>query len=178
MENVKAIKATMAGLVGLLTGLWGWMGWLVVSWVGCMILDYISGTAAAKRNGTWSSRVFRDGAWHKGGMILVVAVAGMCDLVLRVMLGHIPMVALPFEYKCMVTPMVLIWYIVGELGSVAENAAAMGAPVPKWLVDMLASTKEAVDRAGEHAVDEGEAHASGLPDEVVDHLTGRFTDVE
>ena len=163
MENVKAIKAAMAGLVGLLTGLWDWMGWLVIGWIGCMILDYISGTAAASRSGAWRSAKARDGIWHKAGMVFVVAVAGICDLVLRVMLAHIPMVALPFEYKCVLTPMILVWYIVEELGSVAENAAAMGAPVPKWLVDMLATAKEAVDKAGEQAAGEDEAKTTRLP---------------
>lgn len=45
--------------------------------------------------------------------------------------------------------MVLVWYIVTELGSIAENGAAMGAPVPKWLVKLLAMSKSAVDGAGD-----------------------------
>ena len=39
-------------------------------------------------------------------------------------------------------PVVLVWYIFTELGSIAENAAAMGAPVPGWLVRILAQGKE------------------------------------
>ena len=42
-----------------------------------------------------------------------------------------------------------MWYIVTELGSMAENAAAMGAPVPKWLTKLLALSKGAVDGAGD-----------------------------
>ena len=41
-----------------------------------------------------------------------------------------------------VLPVVLVWYIFTELGSIAENAAAMGAPVPGWLVRILAQGKE------------------------------------
>ena len=177
METVKAIKAAMAGLVGLLTGLWGWMGWLAFGWVICMGLDYLSGSAAASRAGAWRSAKARDGIWHKAGMVFVVAVAGICDLVLRVMLANIPMVALPFEYKCVLTPMILVWYIVEELGSVAENAAAMGAPVPKWLVGMLASVQETVDKAGEQAT-AGNDPETGLPDPAVEYLENRFNDVE
>ena len=51
--------------------------------------------------------------------------------------------------------MVLVWYIVTELGSMAENAAVMGAPVPKWLVKLLAVSKGAVDTAGEQLSGDG-----------------------
>ena len=33
----------------------------------------------------------------------------------------------------MFTSLVAIWYIFTELGSVIENCARLGAPVPKWL---------------------------------------------
>ena len=42
----------------------------------------------------------------------------------------------------LVLPVVLVWYIFTELGSIAENAAAMGAPVPEWLLKLLAEGKE------------------------------------
>ena len=47
-------------------------------------------------------------------------------------------------------PMVLVWYILTELGSILENAAAMGAPVPEFLIRILANAKDTVeDAAGE-----------------------------
>lgn len=46
----------------------------------------------------------------------------------------------------MVLPVVLVWYIFTELGSIAENAAAMGAPVPGWLVRILAQGKEGAEK--------------------------------
>jgi phage-related holin len=42
---------------------------------------------------------------------------------------------------------VLAWYIVTEAGSVLENAARLGAPVPRWLRRMLKEGREAVDKA-------------------------------
>ena len=45
-----------------------------------------------------------------------------------------------------VLPVVLVWYIFTELGSIAENAAAMGAPVPGWLVRILAQGKEGAEK--------------------------------
>ncbi len=53
------------------------------------------------------------------------------------------------QYTGLVSPVVLVWYIVTELGSMAENAANMGAPVPGWLLRLLAVSKNAIDSVGE-----------------------------
>ena len=47
--------------------------------------------------------------------------------------------------------MVLVWYILTELGSVLENAAAMGAPVPEFLIRILANAKDTVENAAGEA---------------------------
>ena len=47
-----------------------------------------------------------------------------------------------FDFEGVVLPVVLVWYIFTELGSIAENGAAMGAPVPSWLLSLLAESKE------------------------------------
>ena len=147
-RRVDSIRAA-AAVVGLLTGLWGWLGWLVVGWVACMVLDYVTGSAAACHDGDWSSRQAREGIWHKAGMIVVVVVAGGADLLLSLVLDVLPVIALPVQYPGLVCPVVLVWYIITELGSITENAVAMGALVPAWLVRLLAAGKEAVDRAGD-----------------------------
>ena len=148
-KTINQIKAAVAGLLGLLTGLWGWLGWLVVGWIGCMALDYITGSMAAAKEGEWSSAKAREGIWHKCGMIVVVLVAAGADMLLSLVLAHLPLVELPIQYPGLVCPVVLVWYIVTELGSMAENAAVMGAPVPQWLVKLLAMSKDMVDQAGD-----------------------------
>lgn len=148
-KMVNQIKAAVAAAVGLLTGLWGWLGWLVVGWIGCMALDYITGSMAAAKEGEWSSAKAREGIWHKCGMIVVVVVAAGADLLIEIVLTNLPVLALPIQYPGLVCPVVLVWYIVTELGSMAENAAVMGAPVPQWLVKLLAMSKDMVDKAGD-----------------------------
>lgn len=148
-KTINQIKAAVAGLLGLLTGLWGWLGWLVVGWIGCMALDYITGSMAAAKEGEWSSARAREGIWHKCGMIVVVLVAAGADMLLSLVLAHLPLLELPIQYAGLVCPVVLVWYIVTELGSIVENAVAMGAPVPQWLVKLLAMSKGMVDQAGE-----------------------------
>lgn len=149
-HHIVSIKAAVAAVTGALTGLWGWMGWLVVGWIICMVLDYITGSAAAAKGGAWSSAKAREGIWHKAGMIVVVVVAAGADLLLATVLAHLPAIQLPVEYSGLICPIVLVWYIITELGSMAENAAEMGAPVPSWLLALLEVTQDAVDNAGDN----------------------------
>ena len=58
--------------------------------------------------------------------------------------ANLPGLELPFDG--VVLPVVLVWYIFTELGSIAENAAAMGAPVPGCLVKILAEGKGKVEK--------------------------------
>ena len=148
MENNNiflAVKAAIVGIFGAFGAAFGWLGWLVLAWVVCMVVDYISGSSAAMKAGQWSSAKARGGIWHKAGMIVVVIVAAVADKVLAIVLANIP--GLPVEYTVLLLPMVLVWYILTELGSILENAAAMGAPVPEFLVNILAAAKEKVEVA-------------------------------
>ena len=121
-------KAAVAAACGAFTAVFGWLGWLVLAWGACMALDWASGSAAAACRGQWSSAAARAGIWHKAGMVVVVLVSALTDGVLGMAVANLPVV--------------LVWYIFTELGSIAENAAAMGAPVPAWLVKLLAEGKE------------------------------------
>lgn len=146
------VKAALAALVGGISAAFGWLGWLVLIWAGCMVMDYITGSAGAMRTGDWDSATARSGIWHKAGMIVVVIVAALCDSVISLMLAHVPVV-LPFKYKVMIVPIVLIWYIFTELGSIAENAVKMGANVPAALVAILKAGKLAAEKALPEAAD-------------------------
>ena len=155
-HHIIEIKAAVAAVSGALTGLWGWMGWLVLGWIVCMVLDYVTGSAAAAKGGAWSSAKAREGIWHKAGMIVVVVVSALADLLLSTVLEHLPGLDLPVEFGGLICPIVLVWYIITELGSMAENAADMGAPVPGWLLKLLEAGREAIDQAGEELNKDGE----------------------
>ena len=148
MENNNiflAVKAAIVGIFGAFGAAFGWLGWLVLAWVACMVVDYISGSSAAMQAGQWSSAKARSGIWHKGGMLVVVVVAAVADNVLALVVASIPSISI--DYTVLLLPMVLVWYILTELGSILENAAAMGAPVPEFLIRILASAKEKVEAA-------------------------------
>ena len=168
-ENIAlSVKAGVTGVLSVLTALWGWFGWLTLAWILLMLADWLVGSAAAAKQGRWSSAKMREGAWHKGGMIIVVCVALMADWLIGSLISHLPGVTLPFEYTVLIGPMTIVWYIIGELGSLAEHAVNMGAKVPGWLPRILDISREAVDAAGDAVAHEHAEHTEGHEDEEAD----------
>lgn len=150
LENkVNAWKAAISAVLAAMTALWGWFGWMVLAWVACMAIDYITGYSAAAKNGEWSSTVAREGLWHKAGCIFAVLAAGILDAVMGYLLSNIQGLKLPFTYTVLVCPLVVAWYILMELGSILENVGEMGAPLPEFLKKMILVLKGTVDTTGD-----------------------------
>lgn len=147
METVNHTRISLTALLSALGVSLGWKGVLVLAWVSLMALDYFTGTCAALKAGTWSSRRAREGAWHKGGAIIVVMVSAIADALLLVICGNIPM--LNIVWPGILLPLLLAWYIITELGSILENAIALGANPPRWLSAVLKKTLQAVDELGD-----------------------------
>ena len=147
-----AVKAAITAALGAFSAFWGWLGWLVAAWVVLMALDYITGTAAAMKNGEWASQTAREGIWHKAGEVVVVIIAAFADGLLSIIMEQLPMVEIALPEIGLLLPLVLVWYAITELGSIAENAQRMGAPIPAWLVKLMANGKDAVDAAGDKLI--------------------------
>ena len=146
-DKAIAIRGAIAAVIAFGSALFGWVGWIVVIWLGTMLLDYLTGTWAAMSCGEWASSIARQGLWHKLGSIVAVCVAALCDIALGVIVGQFGE-ALPFEYRSLITPIVGLWYIFTELGSITENAARLGAPMPAFLLRIIAKAREAAEDAG------------------------------
>ena len=147
-EKIKGWKAAASAAAAVLTTLWGWFGWLMIAWIVCMALDVFTGMAVGIKKGEWSSKTAREGLGHKIGCVAAVAVSGILDMVVGQILKGLPQFELPFEYTVLLCPMVTVWYILTEAGSIIENAGDMGAPIPIWLKRAVASLREHVDEKG------------------------------
>ena len=82
-------------------------------------------------------------------MILVVCIALVADWLIGSILGHIPAVSLPFDYSVLLAPLVIVWYIIGELGSLAEHAVTFRGAGALLAVQYFGNRQNAVDAAGE-----------------------------
>ena len=63
--------------------------------------------------------------------MVIVIVALVADWLIGQIVANIPGITLPFQYTVLLAPLVIVWYIIGELGSLAEHAVTFGAPVPE-----------------------------------------------
>ena len=142
------IKAALTAVVAFLTALWGWTGWAIFIWLACIFLDYVAGSLAAKKDNNWSSAIAREGCWHKLGEIFAVCVAALCDIALTVIMKGTG-IDIPIDVGPLVTPIVLLWYILTEIGSIIENCGKLGAPVPKWFSDYVEKQKDKIDKQNE-----------------------------
>ena len=145
-ERAKEISGVVAAAIGFMTALWGWAGWAVMVWAALILIDYITGSMAAKREKNWSSAIARDGLWHKAGEIFAVLTAALCDIALKAVVEESG-ITFPFEISMIVTPIVLLWYILTEAGSIIENCGRLGAPVPSWFKKRVDTYKQAIDKA-------------------------------
>ena len=150
-ERAQDIKGAVVALIAFLTALWGWIGWAILLLALAMLVDYITGSAAAKGNGEWSSEVARAGLRHKLGEIIAVGAAAFADLGVRVALHTADMLPLIGEvgWPDCFTLIVTLWYLFTEIGSIIENAGELGAPIPDWLKKGIAVLQNTAAKVGE-----------------------------
>ena len=94
----------------------------------------------------------REGLWHKLGEIFAVLVAALCDIALGVVITGTG-IQLGFDISSFITPIVLTWYILTELGSIIENCGKLGAPIPKWFKQYVDKAKNTIDAQKNAATD-------------------------
>lgn len=151
-ETALEIKAFFTAIAAFGTALFGWVGWIVVVWLCALVLDYITGSAAAAKNGEWSSKKAREGLWHKLGSIAAVLVAALCDIALGVIIDGMGAQVIADWLGgniTFITPVVCIWYIITEAGSILENADKLGAKIPKFLSNRLEKLRDSVEEKTE-----------------------------
>lgn len=149
-DRLSEIKGVLVAVFTFLTALWGWLGWAILLLAFAMLMDYITGSAAAKAKGEWSSEKAREGIRHKVGEIIAVGAAAFADLGVEVALHSVDLLPLfsSIGWPHCFTLIVTLWYLFTELGSIVENAGELGAPIPAWLRKGVAVLQTKADEAG------------------------------
>lgn len=147
------IKGAITAVFAFGTALFGWVGWIIIVWLAAMVLDYLTGTWAAMYKGEWSSSKARQGLWHKLGSIVGILTAALSDFALAII---IPQLGFSFDYPTIITPIVAIWYIFTELGSIFENIDKLGSKVPGFLRKLVEKVKDKFEKIGNDIVDKNE----------------------
>ena len=150
-----AIQGAVAAFIAWLSAKLGILLPVMCVLMGMMIIDYITGMLASKRESLeppddptygWSSRRGAEGIIKKVGYLCVIAVAMVVDyLILRVSAET----GFEVSAKAFFGLLVAIWYILNEILSIIENAGRMGSPVPEWLMRYVSVLKNKIDSQGD-----------------------------
>lgn len=105
-------------------------------------LDYLTGTIAAKMHKEWSSKVAREGIWHKVGIIIAILLAALLDVVVILVTRG---AGITYKAGGLFVFLVSVCYILTEFGSILENLKKMGVYVPEILTRGFATFKHTFD---------------------------------
>ncbi len=133
MEQLKYIATIIGAFIGGIIG--GYDGFLYAL-VAMMVIDYISGVLVAINSKSWSSAIGSKGITKKVYILLMVIVGNIVDT--RI-LGQ----------GNAVRTSVIFFYFTNELGSIIENAARLGLPVPQKLVEVMIQLRNNEKKAGD-----------------------------
>lgn len=112
-----------------------------------MIIDYISGMLAAKKEALenpgnsrygWSSKKSVLGIYKKLGYMLTILVAVSIDYLIFKFAQEI---GLEFGSNTIFGLLVTVWFIINELLSILENVGRMGTELPDFLKRVLSELK-------------------------------------
>lgn len=157
MKNVKILsraQAVTSAVAAWLLAKMGLLFYVMIVLFGAMILDYITGMLAAKREAInhpddptygWSSKRGAEGIIKKVGYVCIIAVAMAADWII---FNVAATVGIDVKLKAFFGILTAVWYVLNELLSIIENAGRMGAPVPEWLTKNIAALKKSIDDQG------------------------------
>ena len=145
------VQAVAAAIIAWLSARLGILLPVMCVLLTAMVLDYITGMLASKREALehpddpaygWSSRRGAEGIIKKVGYLCIIAAAMIVDYII---LSVAVQAGIEVALKAFFGLLVAVWYILNELLSIIENAGRMGAPVPDWLAKYVAVLKNKID---------------------------------
>lgn len=165
MEKISKIKAIIITIFSIV---FNWLGILAVPvfiLVGCNVIDYGTGLAAAKyREEAVSSYKGIKGIIKKVCQWLLIVVGAMLDYLIQYAADYIGIgIQIPF----IVATVVAVWLITNEMISIIENMVDIGAPIPAFLLPLIKGIKRATEAKvseslPEEREDEGHEDSTGI----------------
>ena len=150
------IQAIFAGVLGALAAYFNVLLIPLAVLVAVMLIDYVTGMAAASYTKQLNSRIGVMGILKKAGYIALVAVGMVVDYLITSALVQIGVnIQINYCFGMIIT----IWLIINELISILENLGELNIPLPKFLVDMIKTLKGKVEdkaESGKHFKEEKE----------------------
>lgn len=144
---VDKYNAVVGFIVSVLTAVFGTYWYVFISYVFLNAIDWITGTAKARKNKTSSSESGRQGAIRKLGNWLIIVLAFLVSKVLvevlRATLG------IDAGFLCAIGWLTTCMLWINEVRSILENLVEMGCNVPEFLIRGLEVAGKLVNDKGD-----------------------------
>ena len=139
------IHVLLAGVVGALAAYFNVLAVPLVVLVAVMLIDYVTGMAAASYTKQLNSRVGVIGIIKKLCYLALVVVGGVIDYLIASALVSI---GIHLQINYCFGMIITVWLIINELISILENLGEMGVPLPSFLTSMIKTLKGKVEEQG------------------------------
>ena len=150
MDKYNVVKAVLSGALAAISAKLGILGPMLLALTGVMIVDYITGMLASKKENNISSRV---GMWGIVKKLLYIGVVGVGMLMDWLILTTAESMGVHIPLATFFGLLVAVWLIINELISILENLTRMEIPMPGFLLTVVQHFKVAVESKGDELAD-------------------------
>ncbi len=146
MDKYNVIKAILSGVMAAISARLGILGPMLLALTGVMIVDYITGMLASKKENAISSQ---KGMWGIIKKLLYIVVVGVGMLMDWLILTTADSMGVHIPLATFFGLLVAVWLIINELISILENLTRLGTPMPAFLLIIVQHFKVAVEAKGD-----------------------------
>ena len=145
-SSVEVGKITLSALIAMLmTGFQYYVPALIVL-VLAIVIDYLTGMAAAAIKGKLSSQKGIVGLIKKICYMVAVCVGFGVDFIILYIMNNI---GVHLQYPPVFGMIVTIFLTINELLSITENLGTIGVPLPKFLIKIISKLKDMAEEKGD-----------------------------
>ena len=142
-ETMNPLYAVVAAALGVLSSYLVQLVIPLAVLVVAMLVDYGTGMAKAWNAGELCSRIGIRGILKKLGYLVIVLAAMGVDYLLRYGMAQ---VGIHIQVEFLLAAIATVWLIINELISILENVAALGVPVPGFLLKLIKKLKTVTEK--------------------------------
>lgn len=142
-ETMNPLCAVVAAALGVLSSYLVQLVIPLAVLVVAMLVDYVTGMAKAWNAGELCSRIGIRGILKKLGYLVIVLAAMGVDYLLRYGMAQ---VGIHIQVEFLLAAIATVWLIINELISILENVAALGVPVPGFLLKLIKKLKTVTEK--------------------------------
>lgn len=142
-ETMNPLYAVVAAALGVLSSYLVQLVIPLAVLVVAMLVDYGTGMAKAWNAGELCSRIGIRGILKKLGYLVIVLAAMGVDYLMRYGMAQ---VGIHIQVEFLLAAIATVWLIINELISILENVAALGVPVPGFMLKLIKKLKTVTEK--------------------------------